>query len=283
MKTFTKLFGFVFFLFLANYSNCQIRFYDFSPDTVITVYENNTSDAASFYVDINGDSINDIGFSLSYQYNFVSPHSTANFFVIVFSVNGNIKFGEREPDNICFIKGFLAGDTIGDNISWDPMYNYLLFSHNYLFSCSDFLSDRYLAFKDIINDECFYGWILLKTQTYFGQDDETAYVRLTVKEFAYNTDSKHGIIAGDTISSLFPASIHSPSLQGEPLLYPNPTSGKLYIKNMEHKKIEIRNLMGELILETKNNEIDLGEYPNGLYFAHFYFREKLITRKIIKK
>ncbi len=283
MNTYTKLFSLMFFLLLAKYGFSQIQFYDFLPDTVTTVYENGSSDTANFSIDINGDSINDISFRLAYQYNFISPHSTANFFVTVNSINGNNQFGSSDPNVVCFIEGFMAGDTIDNNISWDPIYNYLLFSHNdLLFYCSNFYSHRYLAFTDMRNGECFYGWILLKTQTYYGQDYGTAKVYLDVKEFAYNTDAEHGIVAGDTISSIYPTSISNLSLKAKPILYPNPTSGKFYIKNAEHDKIDIRNIMGEVVLETRNNEIDISEYPNGLYFVHIYFGGTFITRKIIK-
>ncbi len=101
MKTYTKLFSLMFLMFLSEQIFSQIQFYDYSPDTVITVYENNSFDEAYFFVDINGDSIDDIRFRLYYQYNFVSPHSTANFFVTVSSINGNFKFGERDPNYFC--------------------------------------------------------------------------------------------------------------------------------------------------------------------------------------
>ncbi len=161
------------------------------------------------------------------------------------------------------------------------MYSFLLFETNFDY-CNDFETDRYLAFRHTINGDSLYGWILLKTNTWYGQPDATAFVRLIVKEFAYNNNSKHGIIAGDTINSIYPTSIDNPSLNGKPKLYPNPTSGKLFIKNTEHKKIEILNIMGVVISETSDNEIDIGDYPNGLYFARFYYGGKLITRKIIK-
>lgn len=145
----------------------------------------------------------------------------------------------------------------------------------------NFSESHYLAFTDTINGEFHYGWILLIITIH--DLSYLRYVRLVVNEFAYNTDPGYSIIAGDTISSINPLSIVNPLLLNEPNYYPNPTSGKLNIKTTEYDKIEIINSMGKVISETKNNEIDLSQYPAGLYFIRFYCREKSITGKIIKK
>ncbi len=285
MKIYSIFISLILFLFLPEFSNCQIKFYDYSPDTVITVYENGTSDSAYFSVDLNGDSIDDIRFRLSYKYDFASPSYNEDFFVSVNSINEQNKFGQIVVQTgPCNLEGFSSGDTIGNNTIWNPhSYSYLLFHWcQEWVSCNEFSTYRYLAFTDTINSDCHFGWILLRTYTYLAAPPEISYVSLVVKEFAYNKDPGYGIIAGDTMASI-PVSIDNPLLSNEPIYYPNPTSGKLYIKESVYEKIEIFNLIGNVILESKNNEIDLTEYPDGLYFIRFYYEEKLITGKIIKK
>ncbi|GHT72629.1 hypothetical protein AGMMS50262_01900 [Bacteroidia bacterium] len=48
-------------------------------------------------------------------------------------------------------------------------------------------------------------------------------------------------------------------------VYPNPTSGIVYIENPAGTEIQLYNSLGELIFKTKENQIDLSGYLNGVY------------------
>jgi hypothetical protein len=50
------------------------------------------------------------------------------------------------------------------------------------------------------------------------------------------------------------------------VVYPNPTNSKLRIKNGELKMKELYNSVGQLILSTKENEIDVSNLPKGVYY-----------------
>ncbi len=52
----------------------------------------------------------------------------------------------------------------------------------------------------------------------------------------------------------------------ELLVYPNPTSGKLYIKTALRDKRELYNAMGQFILSTQANEIDVSRCSKGVYY-----------------
>jgi hypothetical protein len=72
------------------------------------------------------------------------------------------------------------------------------------------------------------------------------------------------------------------------LIYPNPTTGKIVIESKSNiNSIEIDNVLGERTYTTSNfkqqtsSEIDLYNYPKGIYFVKIYDGEKIYTKKIV--
>ena len=72
-------------------------------------------------------------------------------------------------------------------------------------------------------------------------------------------------------------------------IFPNPTQGKLYIKNkLNIKSIELYNYLGDIILnkldfkQYESIEININNYPNGIYFVKIYTDENTYLEKIIK-
>jgi len=69
---------------------------------------------------------------------------------------------------------------------------------------------------------------------------------------------------------------------------PNPTSGILTIQYQNTKKgfINITNANGSLLISRPINEttfnIDISNYPNGIYFLQLHFEDQIIIRKIVK-
>ncbi|MCW3077934.1 MAG: hypothetical protein JWO32_2543 [Bacteroidetes bacterium] len=73
-----------------------------------------------------------------------------------------------------------------------------------------------------------------------------------------------------------------------PLVFPNPTSGKLklnFYREWEANEIKLLNVLGQEVYFTKNEDvIDITGLNMGVYFLQFYDNEKLIfTRKIIRE
>jgi hypothetical protein len=67
------------------------------------------------------------------------------------------------------------------------------------------------------------------------------------------------------------------------VVWPNPTSGKLYIKyeiasqSLANTKKELYNSIGQMVLSTKENEIDVSHLANGVY----YLKCGIYTRKVV--
>jgi hypothetical protein len=69
-------------------------------------------------------------------------------------------------------------------------------------------------------------------------------------------------------------------------LYPNPSHEKIYFDS-ENKNIpiyaELYNLLGELIIvQQKNNEMDISNLPSGIYFVRMSQGDLSLIEKVIK-
>lgn len=85
--------------------------------------------------------------------------------------------------------------------------------------------------------------------------------------------------------------INDDSFINAPGIYPNPSSGMFIIQNNElltiHYELIIYNMLGENVysransLQKKENEIDLSNYPKGIYFVEIISNAKIFRNKII--
>ena len=69
------------------------------------------------------------------------------------------------------------------------------------------------------------------------------------------------------------------------MAWPNPTDGLLHIEAEGIEAIEVRNLLGQLVLQAKEtNAIDLSGLENGVYFLMVTDQNGLKTSiKVVKK
>lgn len=84
--------------------------------------------------------------------------------------------------------------------------------------------------------------------------------------------------------------IEDANLSSEIQLYPNPTNGKVYLQNTFNQVIEyqIYDIYGQLLWKENSHdnsmEIDLTNYPNGLYLIKIYDGKQMIKMgKVIKE
>ena len=69
-------------------------------------------------------------------------------------------------------------------------------------------------------------------------------------------------------------------------IYPNPTSTFLYLQvlNADNYTLDIRNYLGQLILKASNqNQIDISQLTNGIYFITIQQGQRTTTTKFIKQ
>jgi hypothetical protein len=67
------------------------------------------------------------------------------------------------------------------------------------------------------------------------------------------------------------------------VVYPNPVNNILNIASREDVKVELFDLLGNLILYTKENELNISQLPNGAYILNIEYRGEIINKKIIKQ
>lgn len=71
----------------------------------------------------------------------------------------------------------------------------------------------------------------------------------------------------DTSINCWPVAVENTNIRSESLLvYPNPTSGRLIIRGCKHEATkELFSHSGQLLLRTKENELDLSRFTKGIY------------------
>jgi uncharacterized repeat protein (TIGR01451 family) len=71
-------------------------------------------------------------------------------------------------------------------------------------------------------------------------------------------------------------------------LYPNPTSGLVYLEQLEEKEIQIKvfDNLGRVVLQQNANDrqttLDLSKLPQGIYYINIQQEKKVSTHKVIK-
>lgn len=72
--------------------------------------------------------------------------------------------------------------------------------------------------------------------------------------------------------------------ESELLMYPNPSNKNLYISSPERVVLSIFTLSGRKILEKTNflsGEINLSEFPKGVYIVRFLSKKGIVTKKLL--
>ena len=71
-------------------------------------------------------------------------------------------------------------------------------------------------------------------------------------------------------------------------LYPNPTSGMLYVQTtLENFNIQISNILGKVVFQSQSNsghsEVSMQDFAAGLYFVSLFNQDRHKKFKVIKK
>jgi hypothetical protein len=66
-------------------------------------------------------------------------------------------------------------------------------------------------------------------------------------------------------------------------IYPNPTKDKITVESrIPILKVEVTNLLGEIVTRTYNDEIDLSNQQNGIYLLRIFTNNSVVNKRIIK-
>ena len=103
------------------------------------------------------------------------------------------------------------------------------------------------------------------------------------------------IIAGDSLQDIQasaaaaqlqfdnnPISVKEVNYSANITVYPNPTQGLIRVKtNQNIEQITVRNLLGEIIIQSTSNQLDISNYTNGIYFVEVLTSAELLKQKIV--
>ena len=79
-------------------------------------------------------------------------------------------------------------------------------------------------------------------------------------------------------------SSNSENIHEKTKIFPNPTQNTLYVLNINTvQNISVYNNLGQLILETKEEKINIEKLKPGVYFFKFQTKKRMESIKIIKK
>ncbi len=119
------------------------------------------------------------------------------------------------------------------------------------------------------------------TKYYYGINTESVYPQTYPTALRDTTVCFYGLPAGIIVNSLQANVIK---------MYPNPTNALLTVEIENGTKLNIVNVLGQLVKEEdintvdKNKNIDIRNLQNGIYFLQVFDNEKLIgTAKIVKE
>jgi hypothetical protein len=226
----------------------------------------------SIDLDINYDGINDI--------RFYRAHSSSPSF-------SQINLEAHSLDSIQFIRTIanlnncdtlMIGDTIHSTSNWNNNYNYGNFYYSFSGPpppwgsgnthsgiCSK--NNTYIGFRKINTNDTIYGWFLLDFQGTYNVKSYAINKRLNIigiNELKYNSQFD---------------------------IYPNPSNSKITIdvSNMvfteENKYLSLKNALGQVVLKasfnSKQSEIDVSNFSNGIYFIEISLSNNLILNKKI--
>ena len=246
-------------------------YFDIIPDTLINPNPYPLGDEY-YYIDINQDGTDDIE---------IWGHSTMSGsviqYVFISSLDTNTRFSFWKTNSVSFnppctggasadiLKLYSMGDTIKNGIYVQSGY---LGCENIIGTCLPHLychewvdaTDHYIGIKYSDTSGVFYGWIR---------------VNVTYSQIALIKDFS----LGNPVAGIEPFSAES-----QFNIYPNPANNKVQIEltgNSIIKEIILYDLLGKELLKTKEKNIDVSKFQEGVYFIQVEITAGVLTKKII--
>jgi hypothetical protein len=246
----------------------QIVYTNLNPDSSFTIVK--SYDGNRIPIDFNGDGTAEVKFRYD-------KYGTS-VFLHVYRGNNNtspkimLKGTATNSSGVPWIDPLTKNTDINSTKNWGyNVYGPLLGD----FQDSNFLNigERYIGVKFIFSGKVYYGWILVSYTT----------LKLTVKEFAYESTANKAIKAGDKGTN----SINSTKRKNRFTLYPNPASKSIYVNlntSVNISKIKIYSILGEEVIEIniynrKRLKIDVSKLKKGVYYISIMNKDNIIENK----
>lgn len=278
------------FLFTQNDARTEAVYVDIIPDTLVN------EEWETFSLDLNDDGVSDFRF-LKRSFSFMLPtywsgYTTSHINALFVGplVVGNLIAGNPHvifPSYGGFTVYFPYALTEGAIIDQDSLDfqnpGYQTLAYRYKGENSTYFPngghwfpevfDRYLGvyFKDTAN--CYhYGWIRLDVKD-FGRE-------LVIKDFAYETQCNHPIVAGDTIS--YVDVVDENKLDAVIYSFDN----TIYVKVSELSddlQISVADITGKEIYSNSFHVLSSSfiiDQPSGIYIVNIFSDEKRYSKKV---
>jgi uncharacterized repeat protein (TIGR01451 family) len=180
----------------------------------------------------------------------------------------------------------LVTNTLDDNLDWDSIRIDGISHNNYISirngnQISFVFNSIYLPYQ-AANELGSQGFICYKIKPKNNSEVGDFFRNNAQIYFDYNP-----AIHTNTVSTEIINPLSNPDFVNSRLsLYPNPTTGIIHLAtNFEIKNLTIYTIYGQkVIVDHKNNEIDISDYSAGIYFIEVEDSSgKKITKKVLKK
>jgi len=276
-----KYFYIIFLLLSMLRMSGQIVYHEFNPPIEIYVDEmgGNTSDY--LYLDLNDDGTYDLQFILSYWYSFWTPSYDEGFSSKLYTQH---QFCSQ--NDMCNVVSLVTGDTIWNNIDWNNSIGSGSLMYKDGLGCNNFNFFKYIGLKLKLDNNYFFGWINVKTFYYLNGYEPGSYAKLLVSDYAINSESGLGLIAGDTVTSLISTSIEKPHINSYFRIYPNPVSNWLIVESeINYDQISLINTLGQEVYREydseKTKKINCSHLNSGVYILKLITVKQIFTKKIL--
>jgi hypothetical protein len=128
--------------------------------------------------------------------------------------------------------------------------------------------------------------------------DGTGHLRVTVAPSCVIVDFIRAYLPADTVSGLHHnqevafsytignciTGISSINKDDELKIYPNPANKSIAVRipeDMKNYEINFLSMLGQTLLQTKSNVIDVNDIPNGIYFVTVQSDKTILNKKLI--
>jgi hypothetical protein len=252
---------------VAGQHSSSDYYHDINPDTIMNT--NHNIGISIYNLDLDGDSYADFKVTntcgcagLDYKGHDID--------ISALNSSGKIAFSQLGICGDSLIRAFNIGDSIkeSDTLIWSNVLH--VYKSDWWIgggpNCSEgimstFPYSTYIGLRLTTASDTLYGWLNILI------DSET---KIVLKEYGCNKNINTNVVQQSDFSEQIS-------------IYLNSSTNKVQVTTGNNKLtlINIYDVVGKEMISTKEKEIDVSSFPNGIYFVSVKTKEGVITKKII--